>query len=1235
MRKLKISLGTVLLLFLFICSFMFTAEAAVLDNGECSASGTVIWNFYEDGTLIIDGEGEMLSYTEFSQVPYGKYFENEEVKKVVIADGITQIGDYAFCFCSAETIELPVSLKKIGSYSFYGMSKAQNITLPQNLKSVGECAFSSSELLSIKVSEGSAYFCSDEKGVLYTYNKDELIFYPAVETSDEYTMPDTVTKIREGAFYGAVNLKSITLSKNLTEIGKSAFKNCTGLDNLVLPYSIRKIDRDAFAGCSNLKSVYYYSDEEALSYVETEESGLEKEEIICNYCNHSSPETRTGVTATCALPGYNEALYCSDCNAFVTERKITVIPHKDGDGDKICDECSGEYCSAVTSGFCCDAAEDVYWVLYDNGTIKICGSGKMKDYAQYASPFDKYFNDIELAVISDGVTYIGSNAFYEQGKLKKIIASDTLTAVGEGAFENCRALGDITGLTSLTEVGDRAFKNCVLSIFDFGNKLRYIGKEAFYGCRFEEVKLLSSAEKTGERSFYFCENLTQVTIGENVKEIGENAFGYCNCLKEFTVDSSNPLYTDDEGILFDKGKTRLIRYPSALSSSLYRLPETVREIAPYAFSDCKSIEQVIFNDALTVIGDYAFSSCSSLSEAELPYGTLKIGDGAFSYCSSLLNVYLTDTVNTIGSYAFNCCNQLRDIVLPDGLEKISEGTFYRCSKLEKVTVGTALKEIEKSAFSLCKSLKIVLCGKMLSFDGISVCQTDNTYFNSAPKHFESHKITSLKEQSPVCVYDGYTAGTYCSECNFYLTGHQVLKAEYTEHSLGEYREYKKSDCNEKGEERAYCTRCDYYISRETEKREHIFECTETVISDCINKGYTVYSCVCGAFYYADFTDATGHSMGNYYTVTASTCKAMGKEKSECIKCGYSQTRPLSFAPHSYSENFTADIEASCIYEGSKSRHCINCGIRTEITSVAKKSHTKNTVFIPSAINCDGSRKTVCNLCNKAFSSQSIYAISSVKLAVSSYTYDGKRKTPAVTVKDRKGNKLVKDRDYTVKYQSGRKKTGIYTVTVTFKGNYYGKKVLTFKILPTAVKSFTAKASTKSVTLSWKNVKGATGYRIYYYNTETKKYTAFKDTQKLTYTVRKLNGKELKYGTDYKFAVKAYKEINGEKLLSKKMRKLSAVTKPTKATLKKVSSSSGKATVQWKKQSCDGYELVYAANKSFSSAVKITLKKSSVIKYTVRDVPKGKTCYFKVRAYKISDGKKVCGYYSNVKTVKVK
>lgn len=191
-----------------------------------------------------------------------------------------------------------------------------------------------------------------------------------------------------------------------------------------------------------------------------------------------------------------------------------------------------------------------------------------------------------------------------------------------------------------------------------------------------------------------------------------------------------------------------------------------------------------------------------------------------------------------------------------------------------------------------------------------------------------------------------------------------------------------------------------------------------------------------------------------------------------------------------------------------------CGAAS--SAAAAHTHQWTQTVTQAQIGKSGKLTRTCKQCGKQ-KKTSIPAVKRIVLKQKSFVYDGKTKTPAVVVTDKKRSALKKGTDYTVKYAAGRKAVGTYAVKVTLRGNYKGGKTLTFRILPKAPAGLSASAVTaESVRLQWKAARGATGYLVYRYDAAKNSYTKLKATKSTSYTVKGLTP-----DTAYTFAVRAY------------------------------------------------------------------------------------------------------------------
>ncbi len=184
------------------------------------------------------------------------FFQCNALASVSLPDGITDIGEHAFASCwNLQELELPQSLESIGDFAFAACKSLKTLTFAENLSTIGEQAFMGCQALeSFAMEEDNAAF-SVQDGVLFNLDQTELVRYPAAKADMDYTIPDSVTSLRESAFDYCSNLKSLTAGKNLTVIPWLCFQYSSSLEEVDLSASVAEIDYYAFMLCDNLKTV--------------------------------------------------------------------------------------------------------------------------------------------------------------------------------------------------------------------------------------------------------------------------------------------------------------------------------------------------------------------------------------------------------------------------------------------------------------------------------------------------------------------------------------------------------------------------------------------------------------------------------------------------------------------------------------------------------------------------------------------------------------------------------------------------------------------------------------------------------------------------------------------------------------------------------------------------------------------------------------------------------------------
>ncbi len=284
---------------------------------------------------------------------------------------------------------------------------------------------------------------------------------------------------------------------------------------------------------------------------------------------------------------------------------------------------------------------------------------------------------------------IGDSAFSRCGSLKSVSLPEGITEIGNRAFSECKALESITLPDSVTAIDDFAFDDCeALKKIDVGAGLKTIGEQAFLDSGIESLSLPAPFEYLGSMALENCDHLAEITVDEDCAA-----------------------FSSENGNLFNKDKTKLIRYAPAGAAEEYKIPDTVTFIRGHAFRDCANLKRVTLPESMTSVSWYAFYLCISLEEVNFP-----------------------STVKEIESYAFWGCNKLQSVTLPEGLESIGERAFDQCFELKAVTFAPGLKEIGDWAFDDCKLQNVYLTGSVDEWNDVYVSPLGNGELLTTPVH---------------------------------------------------------------------------------------------------------------------------------------------------------------------------------------------------------------------------------------------------------------------------------------------------------------------------------------------------------------------------------------------------------------------------------------------------------------------------------------------------------------------
>ena len=290
-----------------------------------------------------------------------------------------------------------------------------------------------------------------------------------------------------------------------------------------------------------------------------------------------------------------------------------------------------------------------------------------------------------------------------------------------------------------------------------GKPVTSIGYEAFYKCTgLTSITIPNSVTSIGYNAFKYCTGLTSITIPNSVTSIGDWAFNHCTGLTSINVASGNNYYSDNNGVLFNKKKTELIRYPEGKSQTSYTIPDSVTSIEDCAFDGCSGLTSITIPNSVTSIGDDAFAGCSGLTSITIPNSVTSIGHWAFDGCTGLTSITIPNSVTSIGDYAFDGCTGLTSInvasennyysgnngvlfnkkktelirypegksqtsyTIPNSVISIGCYAFYGCTGLTSITIPNSVTSIEDCAFDGCSGLtSITIPNSVTSIGGVA------------------------------------------------------------------------------------------------------------------------------------------------------------------------------------------------------------------------------------------------------------------------------------------------------------------------------------------------------------------------------------------------------------------------------------------------------------------------------------------------------------------------------------
>ncbi len=511
------------------------------------------------------------------------------------------------------------------------------------------------------------------------------------------TVPEGITVIEAGAFSGTYSLRTIIfedddttfegdgtaqgfhmssnpkltyvkLPEHLTEITSSMFLNCTALTEMDIPATVTKIGQRAFEGTGLTKLTFKSATPATL------------EEYKSGFSTTYPFEGCTNLTIY--VPAANLEAYQTAWAAIAND--VTIVGYGEDGEDPVI---------GTVPDFTTDSIE-YHVTKFDNTAVT--GEVEVKYVAKNTGVLtipETVTKDVNGKGFTFTVTGIGAKAMDQSGYKSSSNSSSsyyfttvnfpgTLTYIREWG---CAGLVSVQTIdlseTQITSIGDMAFNGCTnVETIKLPDTLANIGGKG--ELKRDDASIGSDEDVTISGVDAGAESNAKADGPEAAPtQMAENVFRGCGKLKQFIVKDSNPNFKANDGVLFSKDGTKLIRYPMGKDAATYAIPDGTEVIAEAAFMLPAGI-----------------NSTSKLTKVTFPKTLKKIEDGAFRQ-SSLTEVELPNV--EYGSYVFDCSKSLTTVTTADGLTKIPDKAFWGCENLKNVTLGASIKTIGKSAFERC------------------------------------------------------------------------------------------------------------------------------------------------------------------------------------------------------------------------------------------------------------------------------------------------------------------------------------------------------------------------------------------------------------------------------------------------------------------------------------------------------------------------------------------------------
>ncbi len=519
----------------------------------------------------------------------------------------TKIGNSAFDRCTSLTnITLGTSVTSIGSYAFRNCTSLTGITIASSVTNIGDYAFwFCANLNTISVESLNSLYCSVD-GVLFNKSTNTLIQCPGGKTGS-YTVPNGVITI-----------------------GDYAFRNCNMLTDIAIPGTVTTIygANLAFSDSANLTAITVDTLNPSFSSVDGVLFNKSRSTLI----RHPAAKAGSNYTITNSVTSIGDYafIYCAGLTSVAIPTSVNSI------GGSAFQSCSG-LANLTIPNTVTSFGSSVFRSCISLTSLIIPNSiSHLGDYTFWSC------TSLTNVSIGNSVLSIGQWAFGNCTSLTSIAIPNSVTSIGSDAFRNCTSLSSVTLGNAVTGIWGGAFAYCTaLSSVTIPNSVTWLGDWLFQSCTsLTNITIPDSVTSIGSSAFYNCAKLVAVTIPRSVSSIGSDAFLGCTGLSAINVDVLNSSYSSMDGVLFNKSRTTLVRYPEAKLGTHYSISNSVNSIGSSAFASCTKLKSITIPASATSIGDWAFAACPGLRELHFKGNAPNLGSFVFSGDSGVITYFL-------------------------------------------------------------------------------------------------------------------------------------------------------------------------------------------------------------------------------------------------------------------------------------------------------------------------------------------------------------------------------------------------------------------------------------------------------------------------------------------------------------------------------------------------------------------------------------------------------------------